>query len=43
MGIGIKHYSLTRSLARPFEIKNGVDFSLSHSEDVNYSKTRCSG
>jgi len=26
------------SLARPFKIQNGVDFSLSHSEDANYPK-----
>jgi hypothetical protein len=32
---------LTKNLTRPFEILNGTDFSLSHSEDVNYSKTRC--
>jgi len=36
MGTRIKHCSLMMNLARPFEIQNGVDFSLSHSEDVNY-------
>jgi hypothetical protein len=26
------------NLARPFKIQNGMDFSLSHLEDVNYPK-----
>jgi hypothetical protein len=38
MGIGIKHYSLMMSLARPFKIQNGMDFSLSHLMVVNYPK-----
>ncbi len=41
MGIGIKHYSLMMSLARPFKIQNGMDFSLSHLMVVNYPKKRC--
>jgi hypothetical protein len=43
MGIGIKHCSLMMSLPRPFEIQNGMDFSLSHSKDVNYPKTNNNG
>jgi hypothetical protein len=43
MGIRIKHYSLMMSLAKPFEIQNGANFSLCHSEDVSYPKTRCNG
>ncbi len=40
MGIGIKHCSLMMNLTRPFKIQNGAYFSLSHSKDVNYPKTK---
>ncbi len=43
MGTWIKHYSLIMNLARPFEIQNGLEFSLNHLEDMNYPKTRCNG
>jgi hypothetical protein len=38
MGTWIKHCSLMMNLTRPFEIQNGADFSLSHSEDKTYPK-----
>ncbi len=40
MGTWIKHCSLMMSLARPFEIQNGADFSLSLSKDMSYPKIR---
>ncbi len=43
MGIMIKHCSLMMSLVRPFKIQNEAKFSLNHSEDMNYPKTRCNG
>jgi hypothetical protein len=34
MGTWIKQCSLMMNLTRPFEIQNGMDFSLNHSKDI---------